>query len=277
MRALAWLLRPLVLLCIRSGVTFPILADLLRGLYVDVASRDLLSGERARTDSRLSLLTGIHRKELRRQRLQPAPALEPAVVTLTSQAVARWLGDPDYLDGSGAPRPLPRTGPAASFDSLIAGVTRDMRSRAVLDEWLSRGLARLDGEGRVVLQAQGLLPQENMEARLFYFARNLQDHLAAAGANIVTQGHAPFLERSLRYERLGLTAAQALERAAREAANSMLLDLNRIAVTIADRDDLAAREAPDRATRRVNLGVYLYVEDEQPPPSEQGASDPDEE
>ncbi len=35
--------------------------------------------------------------------------------------------------------PLPRSGPAPSFDSLVASVTRDVRPRAVLDEWVSQG------------------------------------------------------------------------------------------------------------------------------------------
>jgi len=39
-----------------------------RGLYVEVARDDLLDDPRSRTDSRISLMTGVHRKELRRQR-----------------------------------------------------------------------------------------------------------------------------------------------------------------------------------------------------------------
>ena len=40
----------------------------------------------------------------------------------------------------------------------------------------------------------------------------------------------------------------------------MLLDVNRAALAIADRDDAAATGS--RPTRRVNFGVYVYVEDE---------------
>ena len=72
--ATARLLRPLVRLLIRSGVVCPTVMDVLRGLYVDVA-REMLPDPRARTDSRISLLTGVHRKELRRHRTEgPEPA-----------------------------------------------------------------------------------------------------------------------------------------------------------------------------------------------------------
>ena len=258
------MLRPLVRLLIRSGVTFPVLSDLLRTLYVEVAARDLSPGERARTDSRISLLTGIHRKELRRQRVTADDPAEPAVLTLNSQIIARWLGDPAYAASGGQPAPLPRSGPRPSFESLVASVTRDLRSRAVLDEWLAQGTAVLDEKGLVQLQAPAYLPRADGEARLFYFARNLHDHIAAASANISAAGAAPFLDRAVHYDGFDEIAAAALEAEAREAANRLLLDVNRTALGIADANDQRAASAPPSSTRRVNFGVYVYVEDEPP-------------
>lgn len=258
LRPLTRLLRPLVRLLIRSGITFPVLADLLRELYVEVATRDLLPGERARTDSRIALLTGIHRKELRRQRLNANDDAEPAVVTLSSQLVARWLGT--HADVDGNPVPLPRSGPAPSFEALVAGATRDVRPRAILDEWVAQGIVTLDADGLVRLQTVGFLPAENLEARLFYFARNLHDHVAAASANIAADGPAPFVDRSVHYDGLGLDAAAVLEREAREAATRLLVKVNKVALGIADKDDALADSV--RPTRRVNLGIYLYTEDE---------------
>ena len=263
LRPLTRLLRPLVWLMIRSGVTFPVVADLLRSLYVEVAGRDLLPGERPRTDSRISLLTGIHRKELRRQRVADQDAPEPLVVTLNSQLIGRWLGDPAYVGADGRPMALARSGPPPSFDALVATTTRDVRSRSVLDEWLSQRIATQEPDGRVVLASSAFLPRDDLEARLFFFARNLHDHVAAASANIVSaSGGAPFLDRSVHYDGLGLEAAAALEAHARQAAGQLLLDINRAALAIADKDDALARASGPRVTRRVNLGVYLFADDE---------------
>ncbi len=96
------LLRPLIRLLIEGGVTFPAVADLVRSLYVEVAARDLLQGPRARTDSRISLLTGVHRKEIRRWRSEAGePEDVPPVITRTSQIIARWLHDDEYVDPEG--------------------------------------------------------------------------------------------------------------------------------------------------------------------------------
>ncbi len=125
LRHLGRLLRPLIRLLIHNGITFPVLADLLRDLYVDVALRDVLTDEAARTDSRVSLLTGIHRKEIRRQRIAAAAAAPaPEAVTLSGQIVSRWLGQQPWVDAAGTPLPLPRAAPAGepSFDALVAAV-----------------------------------------------------------------------------------------------------------------------------------------------------------
>ena len=253
---------------IQSGVTFPVLADLLRGLYVDVAAREMLTGRREQTDSRISLLTGVHRKEIRRQREAGEAQDEPPIVTRTSEIIARWLGDPTYNDAAASPLPLNRTGPPPSFEALVESVTRDVRARAVLDDLLAQGIVTLSDAGAVLLNAQAFLPREGQDAQLFYFARNLHDHIAAAAANIAAPGPAPFLDRSVNYDRLSPAAAAQLLAMGRDAAQTLLLNVNRAALGIADADDAdaeRARESSPAPTRRVNLGIYLYAEDDPPP------------
>ena len=88
---------PLVRLLIRSGIAFPMLTELLRELYVNVAEYDFALLGKEQTDSRVSLLTGVHRKEVRRLRGAGAPVnAVPATVSQTSRILARWLADPDF-------------------------------------------------------------------------------------------------------------------------------------------------------------------------------------
>ncbi len=155
--------------------------------------------------------------------------------------------------------PCPAAAAEPSFDALVTAVTRDLRPRAVLDEWLSRGLVRLDAEERVVLNAAAYLPRPGGAEQLFYFGRNLHDHIAAAAANVLADGPAPFLDRSVHYDALPAPLADDLAALARQAAERALLDINRAA--LARLEGVAPAPGP---TRRVNLGVFLYVEDEPP-------------
>ncbi|MCB8881553.1 hypothetical protein ACELLULO517_14980 [Acidisoma cellulosilytica] len=260
LNASAHLLRPLVRLMLRVGITFPVLAERLRMLFVEVAASSI-EQDKARTDSRLSLATGIHRKEIRRLREAgggaPVPALrEPSSVTLTSALIARWLATPTddvWL--------LPRSAASGpSFDALVRSVTTDVRPRAVLDEFLAQGIVTLEAGDRVRLNMQAFIPAPGAEAQLFYFGRNLHDHIAAAAANVLSTDHAPFPDLSLHYDRLSTGAADALDAAARAASARLMQDINRQAAAIAAADDASPKSGP---TRRVNFGIYLYVEDEQ--------------
>ncbi|MGI4798166.1 MAG: DUF6502 family protein [Janthinobacterium lividum] len=255
LRAAAHAARPLIRLLVRSGVTFPVFADVLRTIFVQVAGEVLDADGQERSDSRISLLTGIHRKELRRQRLEPTDDAEPAVVTLNSRLIARWLGEPAYLDAFGAPLPLPRSGLRPSFETLAAGVTKDVHPRSILDDLLAHAIVSIDSNDVVTLLARAFLPTKSEEAKLFYFARNLHDHAAAASANVL-EAAPPFIDRAVHYDGLSRAAAATLEEAARMAAEQTVLTVNRQALAIADAD------VPDGLSRRVIMGVYVYVEDE---------------
>ncbi|MGE5155711.1 MAG: DUF6502 family protein [Bdellovibrio bacteriovorus] len=263
MRALTRLLRPLVRLLIREGVTFPALSALLKGLYVSVGESDFRPADGRQTDSRISLLTGVHRKDVRRLRAgddntESAPA--PAAVSLSAQVIALWAGSPDFSDGSGVPRPLPRfadDGP--SFESLVTRVSKDIRPRAVLDDWLDRGLAHYDAQGRVVLREAALVPREDLEQLAFFVGRNLHDHIAACVHNLAG-GPRPFIERAVYYDRLTPEAVARLGSLAHDLGMMALLSLNREASALAQEQE----GAPD-ANHRMSFGVYYYAEPQTPP------------
>ncbi len=255
------LLRPVVRLLIRSGLTFPVLADLLRALYVEVAFDDLLAGSEP-TVSRLSLMTGIHRKEVRRLRGPDADAAEPPMVTLATTIIGRWLAE--HAGPDGAPLPLPRnTTDGPSFEALVRSATTDIRPRAVLDDWLAQNIITLDEADRVSLNEAAFLPAPGGAEQLFFFGRNLHDHAAAAAANLLAGGAAaPFLDRSAHYDGLTEATAARVEEVAREAARRMLIEVNRAALALMAENDQAVAAEPGQNLRRVNLGAYVFRDDD---------------
>lgn len=251
---LARLLRPLVRLCIKSGMTFPALAQLLRELFVNVAEHDFGLEGKEQTDSRVSLLTGIHRKEVARLRGAGAPVHEvPTTLSRTSAIIARWLAAAEFTDSKGHPLPLPRTAEedAPSFEALVASVTKDVRPRAVLDEWLDRKLVAINGNDEIVLLDAAFVPRGEDDSKWYYLGRNLHDHVAAAAAN-VTESPPRFLERAVHYDDLSPKLAERLERRSRELAMDALKAANRDAHRSIAKD----KGGPFRWI----FGVYVYSE-----------------
>lgn len=261
-KALRRLLRPLVGLLIRQGVTFPFLAALLKEVFVEVAETGFPVKGKDQTDSRISLLSGIHRKDVKRIRLMEGRDQgPPPKVSIGAQMIALWTADPAYLDKAGRPLPLPRLarddgGP--SFAALAASVSTDLRPRAVLDEWLERGLAHLDPEDRVVLRESAFVPRGDLDELAFYMGRNLGDHIAACAHNLA-RPEAPFFERAVYYDRLTPDSVAALRALVREKGMDLLLAVNKEALRLAERDE----GRPD-ARERMSFGTYFFAEAEKP-------------
>jgi len=253
--ALRRLLRPLVRLLLCQQITFPFFKSLLKAVYVEVATQRFTI-EGRQTDSRLSLLTGVHRKECRRLR-QELPFEDPAPrsATLGAQLVARWTGAPEFLDDDGRPLPLPRTskrGSGPSFERLVASGSKDIRPRSVLDEWLRLGVVYFDAAERVCLRVEAFVPEKGFDEKAFYFGRNLRDHIAAA-ANNLEGVQAPMLERSVYYDGLTDDSVRELEELSEKVGMEALQAVNQRAIALKQRDSRSGEGA-----HRITLGIYFF-------------------
>lgn len=261
-RAIRRTLRPLVRLMLASGVTFPLVSELLKGVFVEVADREFRLGDQAPTDSRVSLISGVHRKDVRRLRSadQATDEVMPETISFGGKLVTTWLTDERFLDKEGRPRPLAKTrgvGDEACLEDLIASRRTDIRLRVVLDEWLRLGIVHSDPQGRLVLNTDAFVPQAGLEEKLFFFAHNLHDHAAAATDNLLGN-RPPQLERSLLYDGLTEEGIAFLDKRARQLGMRMLQELNRLA---SEREEAESTSTGPR--RRFTCGVYFYSEPSQ--------------
>ncbi|MEE2679882.1 MAG: DUF6502 family protein [Myxococcota bacterium] len=255
-RALRHLLQPLVRVLLRHQVTYPYLANLLKGVYVEMGEEELADASGPANASRLSLFTGIHRKDIRRLRDAPNEGYDPPrAVSLGARLVSQWNGASEVLDARGRPRPLARTPEADEsgpcFDDLVASVSTDIRPRAVLDEWLRLGIAEVDANDRVRLASDAFVPSKGFDEKAHYFGRNLHDHLAAAGHNLEGKG-APLLERSVYYDGLTQESVEELAALSEELGMQALQAVNSRALKLQQRD--TRRDG----NLRMNFGLYFF-------------------
>lgn len=258
-KAVTTLLRPLVNALVAHGITFPFLAGMLKKIYVDVVDRDFPLDGKQQTASRISLMSGVHRKDVRRLLAEaPAETGPPRGVSVGARLIGIWTGSPDYVDERGNPLPLPRTAGGSariSFDSLVESINRrDIRPRAVLDELLRLGIVRVEDD-LVHLDTSAFLPSEGFDELAYYFGRNLRDHIAAASHNLRDRT-SPYPERAVYYDRLSPQSVAALRKMAAELSMEALLKVNKEALRLADEDE----GKPD-ATQRMTLGFYYYDAD----------------
>ncbi|HDS1767737.1 DUF6502 family protein [Pseudomonas putida] len=257
--ALRRVMRPLVRLMLRKGVTYTMFTDLLKEVFVDVAHREFRLNDTAPTDSRISLLTGVHRKDVRRLRNEgdTARATLPDNITLGAQLVNVWTNTPPFCSAPGQARALARlasVGGDCSFDALVARVSTDIRGRVVLDEWLRLGVVRLDEQDCVHLEAHAFVPQRGFDEKAAYFGHNLHDHACAAVHNLSGEGQ-PFFERSVHYDALSPASVEHLRDVVAKDGMQTLLAFSRLAAELESVDEPGIEQR-----QRITVGLYFYTE-----------------
>ncbi len=259
------MLLSLVRLLMHFRVVYPQLTELLKSAYVEVAEQEYPLPDKPQTDTRISMLTGIHRKDVKRLRTRLSTQIEePLAVSQAVKIIARWISDDDYLDESGQPLALPyKSGEGPSFETLVQEVVRqDLRPRVILDEWLRVGTVRMDEQNRCVLNLESFVPQQGMEEKSFFMGMNLGDHLDAVSGNLMGKTP-PFFERCVYYDELSDSSIDELRRFAEEKGMETLKEVNQLAMRLKARD-----QQQGGGTNRFNLGVYVYHEDAPKPERE---------
>ncbi len=254
-------LSPVVRVMLGHEITLPMAIELLKRVFVEVAERDFRLDKKGSTDSRISLITGVHRKDVKRLRELPHVEADlPPKVSLSAQIVATWITGPEWINDKGAPRPLPRLarrGNGASFETLVASISQDIRPRSVLDEWLRLGVVQINADDEVVLTSNAFVPRDGIEEKLAYYGHNLGDHAAAAADNVLGAPR-PWFERSVHHVSLSEAQIEQLRQRAAELGMQLLTELH----------TMAEQSANDgEATKRFTCGVYFYSADNQDTPA----------
>ncbi len=254
-KAVKLLCKPLIRLLIEKGITFPQFRELIKELYVEVAQKNFSLDQNKPSDSRIFVLTGVHRKDIKRIReslIDKNPAINTSA-SLSGEIVARWSSMPEFLDDKGKPAQLLKTAKAneAGFDQLVSSVSKDVRPKAVLDEWLRLNMVELKG-AYVVLNKSAFVSNKEFNEMAYYLGHNIHDHLASCVSNILTEDE-PMLERSVYYASLSESSVNKLRSIADKKGNELLLHLNKQAIKFYDADKLKVD-----ANYRMRLGVYWH-------------------
>jgi hypothetical protein len=260
--AVLHLLRPAARLLLRHGVAYPAFAAALKQVFLEAAREELRAAGKKETDSAVSLLSGVHRRDVRTLgRLAVPERAQDEPLNLASQVAGRWLSDPAYLDGEGQPRTIPRYGPAPSFDALASGISSDIRARSVLSELERLGIAEVSEEG-VRLREAGFVPREGFDEGMALLRDNLHDHLAAATMNV--GGEHNYLEQAVFVDELTAESVQQLHATAAKAWRQTFRTVMREAQARFDHDQASA--PPGQRIHRARLGIYFYAshDDDQP-------------
>ena len=258
---------PLVRLLVSQGVTYPQFASALKLSFLRAAHAELRAEGKRVSDSAVSLLSGVHRKDVRALTAEGKLATRAIdrALSVADEVFTRWVSDPTYLAADGLPRLLPlrtRSDDEPSFESLAQSVSRDFHSRAILDEMTRLGVAEAVGEF-VRLRVDRFVPDAGFAETLSYVSRNVYDHLGAVEGNmkaIHAGARSPFLEQSVFADGMSRESIRELQELARRIWESALRRMYALATDRLEHDQGVAGEQ----VMRMRFGVYFYSEPDTP-------------
>lgn len=256
------LLRPLVRLLIRHGVPFGVFADMARWVYVDAAEQDLGLPGRSPSKSRISVVTGLSRKEVLKQKkiTQPEEGQSLVKYNRAARVISGWVRDRAYHDKNGDPLSLPLDAAnqkTPSFSSLVKKYSGDIPVRALLDELLHVGAVRMSGAGTVDLLNRAYIPENSDTLKLNILGTDVSDLLNTINNNIMNPAN-PRFQRKVSYDNVPDDAVLRFKGLSEEQCQKLLEKMDGW-LSANDRD--VNPEIQGKGRNRVGIGIYYFVED----------------
>ena len=138
------LLRPLVRILLRHGISFAEFSAIVKAVYVEVAVTDFKVVGKRGTKSRIAVISGLTRKEVSRV-IEIAGAEQEGTrsnLNRVARVLAGWHTDPDFTGPYGMPLEVRYEDEgisAVSFSKLVRRYSGDMSPRSMLDELMRVG------------------------------------------------------------------------------------------------------------------------------------------
>lgn len=138
------MLRPLVRILLRHGISFAEFAEVAKGVYVEVAVTDFRVEGKKGTKARIAVVTGLTRKEVSRIIENAGNDADESTSNLNrvARVLAGWHTDPDFIGPYGMPLEIRYEEGGLStvnFSTLVRRYSGDMSTRSMLDELIRVG------------------------------------------------------------------------------------------------------------------------------------------
>ncbi|NOZ52352.1 MAG: hypothetical protein GXP08_04270 [Gammaproteobacteria bacterium] len=255
------LLRPLIRIFLRNGLPYAAFVDLAKRAYIDVAEKEFVIDGKKQTNSRISTITGLSRKEVKRLKALSDTDDKEIVerYNRAARVVYGWVHDPSYADGHGHSIDLQFEADDLSFSSLVKEFSGDVPPRAILDELLQVGVVEKNSEGNLHLTARAYIPQSSQTEKLRYLGSDVAGLITTMDRNIHLNDKKPFFQRKVYYDNIPNEAVEKLQIILENKGQALLEFLDQ---WMASHDRDINEKVHGTGRKAAGIGIYYYEDDE---------------
>ena len=193
------MLRPVARLCLRSGLSIQDLVEAAKVVFVNVARDEHLKNKEKLNVSRLSVATGLHRRDVARILSEDGGEFEP--VNLLSRLVGLWENGEQYKTRAGKPKVLSFEGEGNEFYSMVKQVTKDVHPSSILHQVERLSLVERTAHGlRLLSGSQDV--RKDLERGYHVLSQDIEDLSIAVEENILGSRELPNLHARTEFDNL---------------------------------------------------------------------------
>jgi hypothetical protein len=260
--AIRKLLRPLIRILLKNGIPYGAFVDIAKPIFVETATEMIENEGKKSTNTRISTVTGLTRKEV--QRLKDEGDINDVWAfdryNRAARVVAGWVRDTRFSDRQGQPAILPYDEGAASFHALVTAFSGDIPARTILEELLEAGVVKRLNDGRIQLLSRAYIPAGNQAEKLGILGSDVAGLINTIAHNIYMQNEKPFFQRKVYYDNLPDEVIPRLHLLVEERGQALIEDLDQW-MSSHDRDTNPDIDGSGR--KAAGIGIY-YFENEPP-------------
>ncbi len=252
---------PIARMLLRYGVGFREFAEVCKAAFVQVASDDYGIRGRKTNMSRVAIMTGLTRKEVRwiRDQIADGNSLKTIKSAAPGSILLFWHNDIDFLDSEGRPKDLRFSGASDSFEELVRKYAGDVPAGAMRTELLRAGAIEISNTGLIRIKSRYYIPSDADEKLLEEMGFSLKNLALTLAHNLNrSRVDATRFERYTGSNKLRPETIGRFKRLVHDRADSLLVTLD---------DWLAAQEISDTRdsvseNRWVGIGIYYFEDDD---------------
>jgi hypothetical protein len=255
--ALLKALRPIARFLMKSGIGYREFAEISKSAFVDVATSDYGLRGRPTNISRVAVMTGLTRKEVKRlrEKISAGTQIDMARVIPPAEILSRWHSDLDYLDSTGRPLTLDFDGETPSFAALVKKYGGDIPAGAMRTELKRVGAVTEDDRGRLTVQVKDFQPIEREDQIRRALGMAVYGLGLSINHNLSTQPKDNWVERLAFSTRIRRSDAARVRRISQDRAIEFVESVNDL---FSAYETIYGDDEPDLETTTLGVGVYYF-------------------
>jgi hypothetical protein len=251
------ILKPLIILMERECIAFGDFSRLTKQAFINVIEEELLASGQKATISRISIITGLTRREVATLRKAKAPKQEQDFhQNRAVRVISGWVADNEFCDKKGEAKPLLLQGKLGSFEALVARHSGDIPYRAMVNELIRIGAVELMEDGKVMLIRAVYVPSSSKEGKYDLLGEDVALLISTIKHNIY-QPEEPRYQRKVCYDNIPQEHVEEFKALANKENQLLLIKLN---AWLVEHDMDKQSSIKSEHPMKVGVGVYYFEE-----------------